>query len=179
MKKVFALILTLALIASMAVASFAAVTTNASPDAFDEEKELTVEIAELIAADTVYAVVVAWDSDLVFNYKLGAVGSWDADNHQYIDTDAADWTDNDVTITVTNHSNADITAAVTVENKNNGTATVACDKAGAQKIDKAVEGSEFDSADAETFTLTASGAPASSAAIADVTVDIAAYVDSE
>lgn len=137
MKKALAILLTLGLIATLSVASFAAEVT-AVPGS--ENADLGVNYTDLVGSDNiVYSIDVAWDSDMTFDYKAGNQGAWDPDNHAYGATTGAEWTDDEVVVTVTNHSNAALKAAVTVEDKvSDDGVTFVVDKSGKQDLATAV-----------------------------------------
>ena len=153
MKKGFALLLTLALVAGFSVASFAAELPAA------QNKDLAVDYTAATAADTVYSVDIAWDNDLEFNYVAGTQGAWNPDDHAYADATGAKWDDADVNVKVTNHSNAKVEASIAIENFD-GKVTVAANQASAT-LESAVDTAVAE-APAFTFVLTVSGVPTES-----------------
>lgn len=60
-------------------------------------------------SSVVYSVDITWDS-LNFTYKDAFEGTWNAQEHVYQGATSASWTPGNATITVTNHSNTEITA---------------------------------------------------------------------
>ena len=171
MKKFATVLLALALMATLSMASFAA-TVDAVPGS--EGKDLNVDFTDVVlSTTTVYSVDIAWDNDLVFDYSAGNQGAWNPETHAYGETTGAAWSDSDVTVTVTNHSNAAVTATLTVVDVENDGVTVSGDKTGAQPLATAV-GTEVANAPKVEFTITASGTPTADAKVASATVAIAA-----
>ncbi len=108
MKKLLSLILALALVLSLSVTAFAAEgVSNGGTDSADVKGTYSTE-----ATVTVYSVDIAW-SGLEFTYNGAFEGNWNPENHEYEDATAAGWAAGNGTITVTNHSNAAITATPT------------------------------------------------------------------
>ena len=60
-------------------------------------------------SSVVYSVDITWDP-LNFTYTDAFEGTWNAQEHVYQGATPASWTPGNATITVTNHSNAAITA---------------------------------------------------------------------
>ncbi len=169
MKKIAALILTLALIATLSVASFAAVTEIPG----SEGKDLGLNYAPVVpSAATVYSIDITWDSDLSFDYSAGNQGAWNPETHQYGAVSGADWTDDKVAVTVTNHSNAALVASIEIADADGEDGvTVAADK-DTDNLATAV-GTDVANPPAVTFTLTASGTPAAAITkVATATVKI-------
>lgn len=110
MKRLFSLILTLSLVMSMGVTAFAAEgdQEGVQPGSYNADVKGTVTGGS--AGEAVYSVDLKWEG-LSFTYKDGDK-TWDATNHKY-NTTAGGWTDSDGKITVTNHSNAAVTATPT------------------------------------------------------------------
>ena len=82
------------------------------------------------------------------------------------------WVDDEGSVTVTNHSNAEVAVTVSFADADNGTASVDVAN-GTFTLESAVD-KATNAADSETATLTASGIPESNAKIGTVTVAIAA-----
>ena len=171
MKKITTVLLAVALIATLSLASFAA-TVNTVPGA--ESKDYSVGYTAMTPAGTVYSVDIEWDTDLAFDYSAGTQGAWNADEHKYSATTGAGWTDNTSEVKVTNHSNAALVASIAiVDAAENDGVTVTADAA-SKPLATAVN-TAADSAPSVTFTLTASGTPtASIAKVATATVSLAA-----
>ena len=126
------------------------------------------------ASATVYSVDITWE-DMSFTYTAAGQGTWDPENHSYTGGSEASWSSSK-NITVTNHSNAAVTAtakfeadsgyeSTSMEFGNNG-ATVAT-----------AEGTQVSAAPSATITVTPGGTLAKSAnggRIGEITVTIAA-----
>lgn len=111
MKKAISLAVALLLTVSMAVPAFAADITSPSTNLGEGSYTLGVNgsFSAFVPADTVISVDIEWTA-LDFTYDAGAVGTWNSTSHKYENGREGAWSDNQATITVTNHSNADITA---------------------------------------------------------------------
>ncbi len=169
MKKIATFVLALALIATLSVASFAAVTEIPG----SEGKDLGLNYTDVVSStSTVYSVDIAWDSDLAFDYSAGNQGAWNPETHEYGAVTGAQWTDDEVVVTVTNHSNAALVASLEVVDADaNDNVTVVADK-NTENLATAV-GTEISAAPSVTFKLTASGTPAASITkVATATVKI-------
>lgn len=178
MKKIFALILAVIMIATMSVTAFAAETVTTDGD----EVEITVNgtyNAGGTAATTI-SVVVSWDS-MEFTYTGASEGTWDPATHSYTGSIAAGWSTETATITVTNHSNSAITATCSFEATANGvvgkfdgeeTKTLTVASADADAYRTAVEG--VYPAPSESTEFGISGAAITeNAALGTITVTIA------
>ncbi len=165
MKKFATILLAIALVATLSLASFAATVPSS------EGKDLAVGYTEMTAAGTVYSVTVTWDDDLAFDYTAGTQGAWNPEDHSYGETTGAQWTDNDVNVTVTNHSNAKVTATLTLSDKADG---FTFNGEGTETLASAVNTAVAE-APAVTFTVTVSGTPTAAVAkVATATVSLAA-----
>ena len=170
---ILALVLTVALCASFAVS--AEVETDKMDALGSVSKDVVVNY-EAAATDTttvVYSVDVAWE-DVSFSYHAG-VTKWNPQTHDYSAVGSnAEWTDVEGSVTVSNHSNADIDVTVSFAKAEaaNGTADITVAN-GSFTLESAVD-KDTDAADSATATLTASGVPVSNATIGTVTVAIAA-----
>lgn len=63
---------------------------------------------------TVYSVDIVW-SNFNFEYNKGSKGAWDPATHTYSEPKPAGWGDQTGTITMTNHSNADVRYTLSCE----------------------------------------------------------------
>lgn len=105
MKKILAFILSLSMAMAVTGTVFAAEgITNGGTDSSDVKGTYSSE-----ATVTVYSVDISW-SDLEFTYNGAFEGNWNPTTHEYEDATAAGWAAGNGRITVTNHSNTDITA---------------------------------------------------------------------
>ena len=128
-----------------------------------------------ISGGVVYSVDIAW-TDMSFTYTGAGEGTWNPETHQYSGSSEGAWTASNDSITVTNHSNAPVTATAsyaadpdygsTTMTFGNNEATVAT-----------AVGTEVASAPSATITVTPGGTLAESAnggKIGTITVSIAA-----
>ena len=153
MKKVFALVLTIALIATITVASFAAdFNTSAGTDT----KNLTATYLSGASDEAVYSVNVAWPN-MTLEYDAGTK-TWNPDRMDYVADDNGDWVEgkDSLTITVSNASNKAVSATMSVSNKADTGVTVSVDGNATKTLASAVGETE---AVADTFTLSVSGTP--------------------
>ena len=171
MKKIIAA--TLALTLSMSMGNFVYAADDSSADikaTYQAGKENT---------DTVYSVDVKWGS-LEYTYSSGVTKSWDPTTLKYKETSGtSSWTCQDGAdqITVTNNSNADITASLAYAGtESNITGTFSNSKIGL----KSAEGTNPGEGPSGTTTLSLNGAlsdtTASKKEIGNVTVTISDYV---
>lgn len=101
MKKMMSLILALMVVMSLSITTFA-----------DEDIRKSADVKGTYTSGSngiVYSVDISW-AGLEFTYNGASKGTWDPENHTYIGATEAGWADGEGTITVTNHSNTDITA---------------------------------------------------------------------
>ena len=171
MKKIIAA--TLALTLSMSMGNLVYAVDDKSADikaTYQAGKEST---------DTVYSVEVKWGS-LEYTYSSGVTKSWDPTTLKYKETSGtSSWTCQDGAdqITVTNNSNADITASLAyAETGSNITGTFTNSKIGL----KSAEGTNVGKSPSETTTLSLKGALSDTTAvkkeIGKVTVTISDYI---
>ena len=113
MKKKTALVLTLAMVFSLAPLSAYADTIDKVNGTATHEVKATYKAGSSGGeGGTVYNVDITW-GDMAFTYTAEA-GIWDPTNHTYTDAKGGAWAvdkEGGNTITVTNHSNTDVTAA--------------------------------------------------------------------
>ena len=113
MKKKTALVLTLAMVFSLApLSAYADTIDRVGGTASHDVTATYVDGSSGGAGGTVYSVDIAW-GDMTFTYTAAA-GTWDPANHTYTGAEGGAWTvdkDGGNTITVTNHSNSGVTAA--------------------------------------------------------------------
>ena len=171
MKKIIAATLALTLSMSMGNLVYAVEDKSANIKAtYQAGKENT---------DTVYSVDVKW-GNLEYTYSSGVTKSWDPTTLKYKETSGtSSWTCQQGAdqITVTNNSNADITASLTYAGKDsNITGTFTNSKIGL----KSAEGTTAGAGPSETTTLSLTGALSDTTAvkkeIGNVTVTISDYV---
>ena len=113
MKKKTALVLTLAMVFSLApLSAYADTIDRVGGTASHDVTATYVDGSSGGAGGTVYSVDIAW-GDMAFTYTAAA-GTWDPANHTYTGAEGGVWKvdkEGGNTITVTNHSNTDVTAA--------------------------------------------------------------------
>jgi len=168
MKKLISLILALALVMSMSAVVFAEDQSNVGVG--DYTADVTGTYVEGTTGGTIFSVDIAW-SNLSFTYHAEQQPVWDVNTHTYSQTKAAYW-EGEGTITVTNHSNAKISATPTY-NKGTGFESVNMTFSTAKLL---VASAESGSAQTGTITVTPSGSlPANTegATIGSITVTIA------
>lgn len=175
MKKIFAVILTLALLSTASVTAFAD-----NIDTIGESGSAKVKGTYVAGGSvaTVYSVDIAWGS-MEFTYTDASVGTWNPDNHKYDGAEEAKWScaAGADKIKVTNHSNADVTVNFKYESDEayNGITGTFSDNS-SLKLDSAVN-TEFSNAPSGSVTLGLKGALSSekttSTKIGTVTVTLA------
>ena len=110
MKQIFTLALTFLLIFSLVtVTAFAADTTTINGASRTATKDVTASYRSSAGGGTVYSVDITWGS-MEFTYSEGSGTTWDPATHQYNSGGAGVWSNSGNTVTVTNHSNAQVTA---------------------------------------------------------------------
>lgn len=105
MKKTVSMLLVLTLVMSLSVAVFAADTVKENGGTATTNVTGTYKGKN---ESPVYSVDITWE-DMSFTYNPAYKGEWDPSEHTYSNSSEAGWT-GEGTITITNHSNADITA---------------------------------------------------------------------
>lgn len=170
MKKITAFILTLTLGTAMNVTVFADTVGTG-----DKDIDVMGRYQDNTNNPTVYSVDVTWGA-MEFTYTESGAMTWNPEDHTYSDNTSAVWTANGNTVTVTNHSNADVDvsfsfAALSAFESVSGSFDIPSDKLAA-----GIEGS-YDTADEVTASLTLGGTLDDSATdytkIGTITVKIA------
>ena len=107
MKKLFAALIAIIMLASMSVTAFAAENTGATPT------DITVNgtYTPGATADEVISADIAWDA-MDFTYTGASQGTWNPATHAYEGATEGGWSDNTPAITVTNHSNVAVNATL-------------------------------------------------------------------
>ena len=114
MKKIFAILLTVAMLATMSVTAFAAENTGG-----DTTINVKGTYVGAQGAGEKISVDIAWEG-MEFTYTDGAAGEWLPGEHKYADDAEGSWSTNKGTITVTNHSNVAVTATLSFTTAVNG-----------------------------------------------------------
>ena len=107
MKKIFATLLAVAMLASMSVTAFAEENTSATPTEITVTGKYTpgATTGEIISAD------IAWEA-MDFTYTGASQGAWNPATHTYDGATEGGWSNNTPAITVTNHSNVAVNATL-------------------------------------------------------------------
>lgn len=149
MKKLISLILALALVMSMSAVVFAEDQTNVSVG--DYTADVTGTYVAGTTGGTIFSVDIAW-AGMSFTYHAEQQPVWNVETHTYSEVVAAYW-EGEGTITVTNHSNAKISATPTYT-KNTGFESANMTFSTAKLL---VASAESGSAQTGTITVTPSG----------------------
>lgn len=167
MKKLFAL-LTALVIAAAPVTAFA-LGSNETQDI-----QVMAKYSGGTTTPDVYSVNISW-GNMKFTYSEGSSRSWDPDTHQYSTSSTKSWRADGNTVTVTNHSNVDVTVRFSYAPVEKYKAVTGQLSTTSETLDAGVENQPA-SADSVTSTLTLSGALPSSvtefAHVGTITVSI-------
>ena len=170
LKKITSLLAAAALTCAMGTTAFA--EDGVGTGNYNADVKGTYQAGD--ASATVYSVDITWE-DMSFTYTAAGQGTWDPENHSYTGGSEASWSSSK-NITVTNHSNAAVTAtakfeadsgyeSTSMEFGNNGATVVTA------------EGTQVSAAPSATITVTPGGTLADTAnggKIGTITVSIAA-----
>lgn len=171
MKKITTLLAAAALTCTMGTTAFAADQDGVETGSYSADVKGTYQAGGAV----VYSVDIAW-TDMSFTYTGAGEGTWNPETHQYSGSSEGAWTASNDSITVTNHSNAPVTATASyAADPDYGSTTMTFGNNGAT-VATAV-GTEVASAPSATITVTPSGTLAQSAnggKIGTITVSIAA-----
>ena len=173
MKKLVSMLVAAALVCTMSTTAFAADQDGVNTGSYSADVKGTYQASS--SGAVVYSVDIAW-TDMSFTYTGAGEGTWDPETHQYSGSSEGAWTASNDSITVTNHSNAPVTATASyAADPDYGSTTMTFDNNGAT-VATAV-GTEVASAPSATITVTPGGTLAESAdggKIGTITVSIAA-----
>lgn len=157
MKKLTAVLLSLALSASLCVTAFAAAGTATKEAPATQEIEVDAKYSDTTETPDVYSVEVAWGK-MEFTFEKSGSRIWNADSHTFSDSTTAAWNADGNDVTVTNHSNKEVNVAFaftkdsTISDALTGTFNIP-----AKTLAAGVEGKRAE-ADQVTALLTLSGA---------------------
>ena len=169
MKKITALILALTLVMSMSITAFATTVGTG-----DQDIDVKGKYLDNSTTPTIYSVDVTWGA-MEFTYTESGAMTWNPADHTYTDSTAAAWVANGNTVTVTNHSNAEVTASFAFNALDYNTVTGSFDIASETLDAGVVDG--YDAADKVVATLTLAGSLAETVTnftkIGTITVTIA------
>ena len=171
MKKICTLFLAVAMIVSMAIPAFAETTVNENHGTAGINVAGVYEITGTEA--TKVSVDIAW-TDMMFTYTEGSNGTWDPATHSYVGAEGGSWSD-DAAITVTNHSNTNITATLAFETDADTVAGTFAETSGIENDDilelESADGLTVENAPSATASFGLSGSvTASNEAIGVITV---------
>ena len=152
MKKLFAIVLAVAMIAAMAIA-VSAEDKNAATGAF-EAINVTGTVEKISYVDA-YLVTMTY-SNTVLEYSEGS-RTWNPANLTW-GAATNGWVTDEATITITNKSSQAVDATITAAGANGVTLTADKEEVTVAKADKGYD--ETGAAASETITITASGEPA-------------------
>ncbi|MBQ7294165.1 MAG: hypothetical protein IJW79_10560 [Clostridia bacterium] len=114
MKKIFALVLVVVMMASLAVSAVAVTITGVTDPANKSSQNITINVTQdEVITPTVYSVDIVW-TNTELNGKTDVTKTWNPATHTYTDSYVTDWTGETVNVTVTNHSNAAVVATLAV-----------------------------------------------------------------
>ena len=107
MKKLFATLLAVAMLASVSVTAFAATNDGT------QDTKITVNGSYVsgAAGSSVISVDIEWEA-MDFTYSAASQGTWNPATHAYDGQTAGGWSDNTPSITVKNHSNVAVNATL-------------------------------------------------------------------
>lgn len=150
MKKIVSLILALTLVMSLNITAFATTVGTG-----DQDIDVKGKYQDNTTAPTIYSVDVTWGA-MEFTYTESGAMTWNPADHTYTDSTSAAWVANGNTVTVTNHSNAEVTAsfafkALDAYNTVTGSFDITSEKLDAGVVDG------YDAADKVVATLTLAG----------------------
>lgn len=156
MKKLLAIVLVLALAMSIGVTAFAQGAPETVGQNGSKEIDVIAGYNTTTSTPEVYSVDIVW-TDMTFTYTESSTKTWNAADHSYDTNASGGWDKTTASVTVTNHSNVEVTVAmeyVPVENTGvTGTLT------GGNAVLSAGEEGNYAGADSLTATLTIGGKP--------------------
>ncbi|MDO4325315.1 MAG: hypothetical protein Q4E24_04635 [bacterium] len=106
-----AAVLTAAAMMSMSMGMIAYADSPITTNPGSDSKNVTGNYVAGGSAGTVYKVDITW-GDMKFTYTAAGGGTWDTTTHSYSGATQGGWSSESNTITLKNHSNAEITAAL-------------------------------------------------------------------
>lgn len=175
MKQIFTLALTFLLVFSLVTVTAFAADAKIEAKGGTATKDVTASYRSGAGGGTVYSVDITWGS-MAFTYSEASGSAWNPTTHQYNSSGGAGgWSHSGNTVTVTNHSNAQVTAGLTYASEGEYRSITGSFDNANMTIDTAV-GTEVSAAPTKTAALTLSGAldskVTSSTKIGTITVTI-------
>lgn len=161
MKKIITMAVTLVLILSLTV------PTYAYGPGTKKKLDVTAKYNSSTTA-TVYSVDIDWES-LTFTYNEKSSRTWNPSNHSYTTDIPGSWDKTSADITVTNHSNAVVTVAMNYTASAASTGVSGVLSGGNKTLAAGLE-NQYAAADSVTGILTISGRPNSNVTSSGVTV---------
>lgn len=159
MKQIFTLALTFLLIFSLVTVTAFAETSKISAAGGTASKPVTASYSAGAGGGTVYSVDITWDS-MAFTYSEGPSPTWDPETHTSGQGGTGGWSSSGNKVTVTNHSNTGVTAALTYASAAGYEGITGSFDNSTMNLATAV-GTAFAEAPANTAALTLSGTLAS------------------
>ena len=172
LKKITSVLAAAALVCTMSTTAFAADQTGVGTGNYNADVKGTYQAGD--ASATVYSVDITWE-DMSFTYTAAGQGTWDPENHSYTGGSEASWSSSK-NITVTNHSNAAVTATAKFE-ADSGYESTSMEFGNNEATVATAEGTQVSAAPSATITVTPGGTLADTAnggKIGTITVTIAA-----
>lgn len=173
LKKITSVLAAAALVCTMSTTAFAADQTGVGTGNYNADVKGTYQAGG--ASATMYSVDITWE-DMSFTYTAAGEGTWNPETHEYDDASEASWSSSK-NITVTNHSNAAVTATAAFQPDTGYTdVTMTFGENNGNTIATAV-GTQVGEAPSATITVTPGGTLADTAnggKIGTITVTIAA-----
>lgn len=170
MKKLASIILALAMVMALSTTAFAVTMSTGEQDI-----DVQAKYQDDTTTGTVYSVDITWGA-MKFTYTETGTVTWNPVDHSYSRETSGTWTPEGNTVTVTNHSNAEVTASfafTALEDYNTVTGNF---DVSSKELAAGVVGG-YDSADKVAATLSLEGTLAESVAdftkIGAITVTIA------
>lgn len=158
MKKIVSCLLCLVLAMSMSVTAFAAEDSVTKEETGSQNIDVTAKYTQSAPAPT-YGVDIQWES-MTFTYTETGTKIWNPSTHTYSTTTGTGaWDKTEAKITVTNHSDASVTATVTYAPVD-GTGVTGTIESGTKTLAAGVV-NKPEEADALVATLKISGKPTS------------------
>lgn len=174
MKQIFTLALTFLLIFSLVTVTAFAADATITEAGKSATKAVKASYGSGAGGSTVYSVDITW-GNMEFTYSAGSGSTWNPANHTYSLGGAGGWSHNGNTVTVTNHSNTEVTATLAYASTEGFKGISGSFDKSTMNL-KTADGTTFENAPKDTAALTLSGALDSSvtgsATIGTITVTI-------
>ncbi len=155
MKQIFTLALTFLLIFSLVTVTAFAADATINAENGTATTPVTASYSAGAGGGTVYSVDITWGS-MAFTYSEGSSPTWNPATHTYSSGGTGGWSSSGNTITVTNHSNAAVTANLAYASETGFTGIAGSFDKETMDLKTAV-GTEVPKAPTDTAALTLSG----------------------